>query len=1108
MGLKLIYGRSGTGKSQHIFNEIKNIVNKEKIFIITPEQYSFSAEKRLLKTLDSDSVVNVEVLSFNRIAKRVLTQCGKKDANYLTKYGKSMLIYSVLKKNKKNLKFLTKPEVNIDVVKNSITEFKKHNVTLERLEKLELEDIYLKTKLEDLYLLYKSYEEYMTNRCIDENDILTILAKNIEDSEEFKDSIIYIDEFVGFTPQEYEILKGIFKIAKNVIITIPAEVNKNTNLSDISIQDIFYESKKTAGKIINCANAVGVEIISPIILNENNRAKNPELNHLERYLYSSVSAPYNSKTENINLFLAKNRYTEIEYLAQEIVKLVRDYGYRFKDIVVISNDISLYSSIAKVVFRKHNIPVFIDERRELNQNQIAKYIISIVDLVSSNWTNEAIFNYMKNSFSGIDINIANRIENYCTKWGIKNNKWINEWKYEDKDTEELEKIRKELAEKIECLKLLVKKGTFKNITTTIYDFLVKENIQDKIKAKVEYLNDINEIELAKEYIGGFNNIVSILDEIIELFNEEDTNIETYKDILKIGLDSIDIGEIPARIDQVIMGDVERSKTNEVRASFIIGLNDGIFPKVKSAEGFLNDNDRDMLKELGLELAAGTIGQIYNEQLNIYKAFTASSEKVFLSYSSADSSGKALRQSVLISKIKKIFPKITTKSDVVKPIEAITVPESTFDEMLLNLRRAQSGETINEDWYLAYKWYENDQEWSVRLKNAMNGLKYTNVAEEISVDNIKALYGNTLHTTISRLEQYRKCPFSFHMKYGLKLVEKSEFQLKPIDKGSFMHNVIERFFNEAENVKDMTELDIKSLVNKIIEEELELPKNYLFTSTSRFRILTTRLKRVIFQSINQIVEQLKYSDFKILGNEVEFKNGAKYKPIELFIDDGRKVEITGKIDRIDLATSGDEKYVRIIDYKSSFKDIDLNEVINGLQIQLITYLDSVREIENVLAAGALYFNLIDPIINSDKRLEDEEIKQQIKQEFKMKGLILADIKVIKMMDNRLQEGSSDIIPVTLTKDGEIAKKGGSTINKDDFNNLQKRIKRVIAELSKEILKGNIKIQPFKGKYAACDYCPYKSICSFNPSFKDNEYFKIETLKKEEILYNIKEVSSSE
>ena len=283
------------------------------------------------------------------------------------------------------------------------------------------------------------------------------------------------------------------------------------------------------------------------------------------------------------------------------------------------------------------------------------------------------------------------------------------------------------------------------------------------------------------------------------------------------------------------------------------------------------------------------------------------------------------------------------------------------------------------------------------------------------------------------------------------------------------------------------------------------KYYKFTYSTRFIILTKRLKNVVKKSIFYIIEQLRNSNFKVLGNEIEFKNGGEYPPIEIELDDNRKIEITGKIDRADYAENDDGKYIRIIDYKSSVKDIDLNEVVYGLQLQLITYLDSITKEENYSSAGILYFNLTDPIVDISNSADEKKIEEEIRKKFKMHGLILADVKVIKMMDNSLEKGASQYIPAYLDKEGNISEKYSSTISKEDFKNLQKQVIDTIKNIGKEIMSGNIDIKPYydKSKKTPCEYCNYKSLCNFNTRNKNNEYNYIKYMDKKEVLKKISE-----
>ena len=825
---------------------------------------------------------------------------------------------------------------------------------------------------------------------------------------------------------------------------------------------------------------------------------------------------YKEEPKNIKMFLANNQYTEIEHIASEIVKLVRNENYRYKDISVITKNLNLYSSLIKVIFAGYNIPVFIDEKKELSENILVKFLIAVLEICNKNWSYEAVFNYLKTGFVNIDKEEIFKLENYCIRWGIKGNKWYKEdWNYVGKEeyTEEelarLNELRKMIVTPIRKLQEKSRKdNSFINLTKILYEFLEEMKIEEVITSKIEKLEEKGFIELANEYESSFKVLIELFDEIVLVFGEEKTNFDKYMSILKIGLKNTGLGKIPATQDQVIVGDVNRSRSHKVRAVFIIGINDGEFPSIYKDEGFFNDKDREYLKAQGFDLANGSLENLYEENFNIYKAFTIAEEKLFLSYASSDNEGRTLRPSILITKLKKIYPKLKETSDIITQEKEIITTNNTFDNLIEKLNTYQEGEEIEDIWFDVLKYYENNPLWKGRLQKSLEGIKYTNVPEKIKPEFIKKLYGETLHTTISRLERYRSCPFSFYLEYGLKLKEKKSLKLQPIDTGSFMHEVIDEFFEEVStkkiSIKDLDKAEIEKIVKQIIEEKLNLKANYIFKSIPKFMVLTNRLCRLVTLSIVYIVQGLQTTDFEVVGNEIEFKNGKEYKPIEITTEDGRKVEITGKIDRIDLAKDETGKYIRIIDYKSSAKDINLNEVLAGLQLQLITYLDAVCEEKDVIPAGVLYFGLTEPKLDkvkNSKSITDEEVEQKIREHFRMNGLVLAEMNVINMMDNNLKDGEkSTTIPVKLKKDGSMDKTS-KVVSRKEFEILQKYVKKTLGDISKEILDGNIDIKPYynvKNKRKPCEYCVYGSICNFKKGFYGNDYNYIDNLEKDYIL----------
>ena len=516
-----------------------------------------------------------------------------------------------------------------------------------------------------------------------------------------------------------------------------------------------------------------------------------------------------------------------------------------------------------------------------------------------------------------------------------------------------------------------------------------------------------------------------------------------------------------------------------------------------------------LKDEGLEIAKGTIENLYEENFNIYKAFSTAEEKLFLSYASTDSDGKSLRPSIMIMKIKKIFPKLEEQSDVINKKYEIINYKVTYEELLENIYKLHNDENIEPIWYMVYKYYKEQNEWKSKLDNDLQGLIYTNNPKDISKDVVEKLYGNTLNTSVSRLEKYSNCPFSYYLQYGLNLKEKEELKIQSFNTGSFMHETIDTFFQyvKQEDIKLPHLLEdedlIEKLVSKIIEEELELNRNIIFTATAKYRILVRRLKKIVTKALKYIIEGLVHSEFDISGTEVEFGKKGEYKPIILTLEDGKRVEIIGKIDRIDTAQDESGKYLRIIDYKSSAKNIDLNQVYAGMQIQLLTYLDAVCKQEDLMPAGILYFSLLEQMVKSDKKITEEEIEDEIRKNFKMKGLILADVKIIKLHDKTLQTGTSKIVPAALTTSGEVNKRFTSGVGKEEFKILQEYIYKTIKDISKEIFKGKIDIKPYnkKGK-TPCEYCSYKAICGFNAKNCDNNYNYIPSKSADDVILNMK------
>ena len=624
------------GKSSYIYREIAEQIEKgnTKIYIITPEQFSFTAENKLLAEVKEGAVLQAEVLTFARMAYRIMQETGGAIDTTLSQVGKSMLVDAILRKQKKNLTFLGNSDENIEVVENAITEFKKHCISTQKLEEVsqKLEDTYLQAKVKDLTTVYEEYQNYLQEGYIDENDTLDKLVQNIEKSQQFVDTLIYIDEFAGFTMQEYQIIEKLLSMAKRVTINVTTD---SLWQKEVQEEDIFYDNKKTIERILSIAKAVGVTVEPEVKLDKKYRFKTPELQYLESNLYATKYHKYGQHVENLSLFLAKNPYSEVEQVAKQIIKLVKETKYRFQDIAIITKDISTYSGLVKAISEEYEIPVFVDEKKDLSQNIFVKYMLALLSIFAKNWSYDSVMDYVKSGFLKLDKEDIYLFEKYTLALGIEYKKWYEgEWNFgevTESEKEEIEKVkavRKQVITPLVSLKEKMNASkTYEDITKKLYLFLLEQNIQEQLQAKAEELEKLGNLELAGLYEMSWNTVIEVLEELVMVFGKETVSFENYLLLLKTGLKTASLGKIPATQDVVLMGDVERSRSHKVKAVFLLGVNDGVFPSIHKEEGFLGDEDRRKLKEKGIELAKGTLEQLYEENFNIYKAFTTAEEKI-------------------------------------------------------------------------------------------------------------------------------------------------------------------------------------------------------------------------------------------------------------------------------------------------------------------------------------------------------------------------------------------------------------------------------------------------------------------------------------------------
>ena len=1131
MGIRFVFGRAGAGKSYYCLNQIKKKLSNDKnnkLIMLVPDQYTFQTEKKLLEYVGEKALLRAEVLSFKRMATRVFDKCGGRAINVIEDSGKNMLIYKLLKDKGEELKYfnrISKQQGFVGIVSKSITEFKKYNISEEILKEkeLEIENKDLKEKISDLASIYETFNKNLHKGYIDSEDILSILAKKLKECDLYKNAEIWVDEFTTFTPQQLEVLKVLAKQCKNVNITL---------CSDGEIQftegetDIFDVIKNTENRILKMMQENNISYKEPVNLNKKNiyRFKESrELGHIEKYFFNYPFKIYKDDCKDIRLYKANNNYSEIEWVAQDILKLVRDKGYRYKDIAVVCREIDSYDKITSVIFNEYNIPYFLDKKREILSNPLVVLIISALEILVTNWSYESVFKYVKSGLITLETNFIDKLENYILANGIKGYKWTRDLltsqdqeltQEEIEIFEYMEEIRRPIINLYNKIKGDV---TVRKYCTALYEFLLEINAFETMDKWLDDFNNKGMQDKIKEYTQVPSIVMDMLDQAVEVLGDEVVDLKTFSKILISGFEEKEIGVIPMALDQVNIGDIARIKGRDVKALYIVGANDGVLPSANKDEGILSDEDRIELKGMGIELASDTRSRVFEEQFMVYTALTIPSNYLMITYPMADFEGKSLRPSIIIPRLKKILPRLKEESEIFNndlfndKYHNITAPVPTFNELIEALRREYEKEEIEPYWVETFKWFEENEEFKDRTKIIFNGLNYTNLVEKIPREKIKRLYSNDngrLMFSVSRIEKYAQCPFSYYVQYGLKAKDRKVYEFTAPDLGSFMHDILDQFTNKIrkENILwgDLTKDKCAEIVNELVNSKLKNESNSILNSNKKYQYFSERFKKTITKSVTVISEQMRKGEFDIFKSEFDFGDFKDSNPIKLELPSKETVYLKGRVDRIDKVDLNGETYIRIVDYKSGSKSFDLNELYYGLQIQLLVYLDAIlKNSEQILKTqcmpgGILYFKIDNPIIKSKKALTEEEIQVEVLKKLKMDGLLLRNVELVKSMD-RDMETYSLIIPAAFKKDGDFTSTS-SVVTESQFELLRKYVNDKMIEICEEMLSGEDKIEPCKSsKVTYCDYCDYSSICQFDTSIKDNKY-KIILKKKKDDLWD--------
>ena len=1135
MPLQLILGSSGSGKSHQLYEQIvqKSIDYPETNYIvIVPEQFTMQTQKDLVSMHKRHGIMNIDILSFLRLAYRVFDEVGQKEQVILEDTGKSMLLRKVVANKSKELVLFqnnVKKQGFISELKSLMSEILQYSITeddLVKMEKMSENRPMLSAKLKDIRTIYNGFRQLMESKYITAEEILDVLTDVVEQSDVIKNSVICFDGFTGFTPSQYKLLSKLMVTAKSIVVTVTIDDREKLDQVDDEYK-LFHLSKKTIHKLVDMANELEVKVMphqyasknagSPVLYRYRN---SKPLASLEHHIFRYPMKPYEEEQDDISIHAALNMENEINFVIRELKHLLREKKYRYKDIAIVTGDIEAYGRVFRRKMEQERIPCFIDHKKDILANAYVEYLRAAIEIIVRDYSYESVFRYLRCGLSGILMEEVDEIENYVIGLGIRGHSmWTKEWKetYRVKhpvDMVRLNEVRTRIVNDLEPLyvALTKKDSTIKDYTVALYEFSTQKEIYQKLMEQAQYFKEINLPLLAKEYEQIYRIVMELFDQFVELLGDEVISLVEYDKILEAGLSEAKVGLIPPGMDQIVVGDTERTRLKDIKALFFVGVNDGVIPSSDKGGGILSDMDRELFAEHDVILAPTRRQNAYMEQFYLYLNMTKPQEKLYLTYHKVGDDGKAKRPSYLIGKVMKLFPKIKIQEeDEMYTLEDILGNRGGIPYLIEGIKRSSNQE--NDDiFHELYRYYFSNPDYKEMLKQLIEGAFYLNKEKGLSKFVAGQLYGDELYGSVTRLERFASCAFAHFVAYGLGIREREEYKIQVPDIGNLFHMALELFSKKLAE----SEYEWSTLPDEIREEwaaycvkvAVEQYGHSVLKSTKRNEYLIHRVERMQKRTVWALSEQMKLGDFQPFGYEV---------PFTYHMDRNKKdevpVRLIGRIDRLDLCTDGDDMLLKVVDYKSGKTSFDLTSLYYGLQMQLAVYLSVAIQFtqksykdRNIIPAGILYYHIDDPIIE-----RTVDIQTQLLKKLKMNGLVNSDMEIIAHLDKsfRGENGSikpkvtSNVIPVASDKDGH-PKKTSSIASSEDFKILSQYVKKKMDVLCCDIMDGDVSVNPYKlGDKTACDYCEYSGICGFDPKVPGYRYRKLTPIEKEKVFDIIRE-----
>lgn len=1092
--INCILGKSKTGKSTHIYNMIEQDLNEDNnVILFVPSQERAKVEKEYMKCLNKNGVIGVNITTISEfISSQLKLQNLHIEDKYLSKLDRKIILTQIIKENPDIFTIFNKVKNYsgfLDVLDIYMDLFRKSSLKVEELTALSTGDKRTDLKFKEILNIYEKYLGKIESNYIDSVEEMDMFITNLERCEWLKEPSklkVYFDGYNNFLNSEFEFIDMFMKKGIDLTFSLNTDI---TRIEEIFLSSSIFEiPNKTYKKICVLADKNNCKLEN-IIKYDNVLETKEDIKFIANNLFESTNKKIEKiNLENIEFMIYPNILKEIEDVARKISKKISE-GYRYSDFAIYTTVPDEYYKVISRIFYENNLEIYLSKSKCISESVLVKYIQGILNLASKGMNLEIIFEILKQGITDVDEKDIFLLENYMKEFNV--NKYLvnSEFKLNNEkntyDLERLNSIREKIIQMYSFV-LDVKKGSSKDIISSIYNHLKQNNIFLNYKKITEPIKeDLVNLDMKNFENQVWSGLVDIFNSIVKVYKDEELTIEEFSNIFNLVVKDIKIKTLPPTKDQIELVDINVSKIETRKIVFFIGVVEGKFPQKVDEDIFFTDNELEKIKEKQVEIKETTITKLNMGYFNIYEALNNISEKLYICIPAASLDGKATRKSSLITLMQQIS-KFNINGNVTseyneEDVYSITSKDELFMWLIKSIYNMKENDDISKI-YSVYSYFKNDEMYSKILEFKKDD---SNLSKKL----VDIIYSNEFKTSISKLELYKKCPFSYFMQYILKVCPNKEAKVNVLELGSFMHGVLESFSKYLlekgirwQEILDENLEDIKPEYEKILENVIfeSIDRNLSKQKQSvRYMVLKRKLTNTMKKVIKTVALSYNQSEFEPYGYEIEFKDGSAFLPMEIELENNKIMKVIGKIDRVDMLKFKDNLYIRVVDYKSSGKELKLDNIKEGLSLQLISYMIAFMENkkeEKIIPAGMVYLNLSDKLVAlSQYEQDNEKIKRELLKRLKMNGIFLKDIEILNKMDRNFESNPKDSL-IDVSKIS-ISRGSNKVLEEKEFENLCSETKVVLSNIGKELSSGRVKIAPNK-KENYCEYCKYSSTCRKN------------------------------